>query len=308
MGSKKKLAELNILMKKSQKVRAVWWILLALVTTTAVDAQNYAVHMSTPVHAGQSYAVTATGSRLEKTSTGDRVLKAAEFQVNFQGRADVLEVDGNQQPFKVAFTVERFTKIEGGVTIDLLKSGSVIIADGSQQQPISVKDSTTEESVREAFELIYFPGKPGDFTDNEIFGTKEAKAIGDTWSINPALLSESLKGIIAVPEGHLSGTVSLVAKDKIANIDCLSLRAELKADDLTPKDLPPGVTLDSGVTLDQASLQLIVRGCYPTEDSRHSYRDGGELTMQMRLTSNDGVKIDITKAEKRDEVWAAAGD
>ena len=199
-----------------------------------------------------SFAAAAT--RLNKTLTGDRVLKATEFQVNFQGRADVLEVDGKQQPFKIAFTVERFTKIEGGVTIDLLKSGSVIIADGSQQQPISVKDSTTEESVRDAFELIYFPDQPDAFTDDEIFGTKEAKGIGDSWSINPALLSASLKGMITVPEGHLSGMVSLVAKDKIANIDCLSLRKELKADDLTSKDLRPGVTLDRALSADHSGL------------------------------------------------------
>jgi hypothetical protein len=230
------------------------------------------------------------------------VLKTAEFQVNFQGRADVLEVDGKQQPFKIAFTVERFTKIEGGVTIDLLKSGSVIIADGSQQQPISVKNSTTEESVRDAFELIYFPDQPDAFTDDEIFGTKEAKGIGDSWSINPALLSASLKGMITVPEGHLSGLVSLVAKDKIANIDCLSLQKELKADDLTSKAVPPGGTLD------RASFQLIIRGCYPIEDSRHSYKEGGEGTMQIRLTSNEGVKIDFTRTEKRDEVWVAAED
>lgn len=287
---------------KSQKVKTMRWILLALVTTTAMDAQNYAVHMSKPVHAGQSYAVTAAVTRLDKTLTGDRVLKAAEFQVNFQGRADVLEVDGKQQPFKIAFTVERFTKIEGGVTIDLLKSGSVIIADGSQQQPISVKNSTTEESVRDAFELIYFPDQPDAFTDDEIFGTKEAKGIGDSWSINPALLSASLKGMITVPEGHLSGLVSLVAKDKIANIDCLSLQKELKADDLTSKAVPPGGTLD------RASFQLIIRGCYPIEDSRHSYKEGGEGTMQIRLTSNEGVKIEITRTEKRDEVWVAAED
>jgi hypothetical protein len=108
--------------------------------------------------------------------------------------------------------------------------------------------------------------------------------------------------MITVPEGHLSGLVSLVAKDKVANIDCLSLRRELKADDLTLKDLRPGVTMD------RASFQLIIRGCYPIEDSRLSYKEGGEETMQIRLTSNEGVKIDITRTEKRDEVWVAAED
>jgi len=291
-------------MKKSQKVKTMRWILLALVTTTAVDAQKYAVHISIPVHAGQSYAVTATGSRLEKISAGDRVLKTAEFQVNFQGRADVLEVDEKQRPFKVAFTVGRFTKIEGGLTFDLLKSGSVIVADGSLQQPISLRDSATEQWLRDAFELFYYPSKPGESTDNEILGTKEPRGISDSWPMDPALL----KDIIPIPEGRLSGMVSLLAKEKIANIDCLSLRAEVRADDLTSKDFPPSVMLDSHATLDQASFQLIIRGCYPIEDSRHSYREGGEFTMQMRLTSNEGVKTDITRTEKRDLVWVAAGD
>jgi hypothetical protein len=290
-------------MKENQEVKTMRLILLALVTTTAVDARNYVVHMSTPVHAGESYAVTATGSRIDKTLIGDRVLKAAEYQVNFQGRAEVLEVDGKGRPFKIAFTVEKFTEIDGGVTIDLLKSGSVIVADGSQQQPIFVKDGTIEQSVLEAFQLIYSAHKPGDATDDEVFGSKEAKGIGDSWSINLALASESLKNSqITIPAGHLSGIISLVARDKIATIDCLSLRGELRADDFTSKDLPPGVTLD------RASLQAIFRGCYPIEDSRHSYKEGGDITMRMRLTSNEGVKIDITRSEKRDAVWVATGN
>jgi hypothetical protein len=287
----------------SQKVTTVRLIMLASVITTALDAQKYTVHMSRPVRAGQCYAVTATGSRFHRASIGDRVLKAEEYQVDFKGRAEVLEVDRKARPVKIAFTVEKFTKIAGGLTTDLLKSGSVIVADDSQEQPVSLKDGTLEESVREAFDLIYSANKPDAFrfTDDEIFGTKEPKGIGDSWSIDRTLASESLKdtGII-IPTGRLTGVVSLVAKDKIAAIDCLKFRAELTADNFTLKDLPPGVTAD------RTSMHMIILGSYPIDNSGVSYKEGGEITGQVRFTTNDGVKTDLQRIEKREEVWVAA--
>jgi len=290
-------------MKKEQRVKSMRLILLALATVTEVNAQKYAVHMTTPVHAGQRYAVTATGTSLTKASIGDRVLKATEYQVNFQGRAEVIQVDEKERPFKIAFTVERFTKAEGGVTVDLLKSGSVIVADGSQQQPISVEGGTLEEPVQEAFDLVYSTRKPGDVTDDETLGTKEAKGIGDSWPVNLALLTVNLKGGgVTIPAGHLSGSMAVVAKGKVGTTDCLSLRGEIKADDFISQNLQPDVTLD------RASLQATLWGCYPIGESAHSYEEGAGMTTQVRLTTNQGDTIDIGRIDKRDVLWVAEGN
>ena len=290
-------------MKEKQDTRRIRRILLTLVTATAVNAQNYVVHLLPPIHAGQTYAVSTSGSKRDQTSIGDRVLKATEYQVNFEGRAEVLAVDGRQTPTRIAFTVERLTKIEGGVTIDLLKPGSVIITDGSQQQPISLKDGAIAESVREAFRLVHPAHKPGDVTDDDIFGTKDAKGIGDRWSINLALAAENLRDTgISIPAGRLSGTVSLVGKDKIAAIECLSIQGELRADGVTMKDLPPGFTMDRG------SFGAVFRGCFPLGDSGLSYKEGADMIFQIRLTSKEGVSLDITTSEKRDAVWLAPGN
>src|SRR5215471_757103 len=149
-------------MKENQDPKTMRLILLAIAATTAVSAQNYAIYMSPPVHAGQSYTVSSTGSTLKRNSSGDRVLKEVDYQVQFQGGAAILEVDGKGRPVKMAFTVEKLTKIEKGTTIDLLQPGSVVVADGSLEQPIYLKDGMMEESVREAFQLVYSTHKPGD--------------------------------------------------------------------------------------------------------------------------------------------------
>ena len=290
-------------MRQNQEMKTMRLILLAIATTTAASAQNYAIHMSAPVPAGQRFSVSSIGSTLKRNSSGDRVLKEVDYQVQFQGRAAILDVDGKGRPVKIAFTVEKLTKTERGTTIDLLKPGSVVVADGSLEQPIYLKDGTMDESVREAFRLVYSTHKPDDVTDDEVFGTKQAKRIGDRWPIDLALASENLKDSgVVIPVEHLSGTVSLIAKNKIGVVDCLDLRGELRADEFTMKQLPPGVTAD------RAGMQAVFRGCFPVESSQLSHKEGFDMTMQIRLTSSEGVKIDVIVSETREAVWMGARD
>jgi hypothetical protein len=278
------------------------WVVLTIATGTALHAQKYVVNVSPTFNAGQSYAFSATASTLQQTSTGERVLSATEYQVKFDGRATVMEVDGKGQRVKTAFTVDKFTKTEGHTTSDLLKAGSVILVDGRLREPVSLKDGPIAESVREAFALVSAAHKPDDATDEEVFGAREAKGIGESWSINSARASESAKDAgLMIPAERISGTVSLVAKDKIAGIDCLSVHGEFKAE-LQPDgsalgDLPPGFTIDRG------TLQAALRGCYPLDPSRIVFREGLDFTMQLRLTSKEGVTVDSKAYRTTDGVW-----
>jgi hypothetical protein len=100
---------------------------------------------------------------------------------------------------------------------------------------------------RKAFEVVYSPHKPGSATDDEVFGTKEPKAFGESWPINAKLGSEDVKksGIEVSPE-HLNGRTELVGKERIGEADCLSVRGELVASGVALKDLPGGATVDEG--------------------------------------------------------------
>jgi hypothetical protein len=277
-------------------MRAPLFVFLPLV---ALQAQTYAIHMQPPVSVGQKYSITSSGSMQEKTASAGQVMKSADYSISFQGKAEVLAVDQVGRPYKLAMTVEKFLKSEGGATTDLLPAGSVVVTDGSVEQPISLRGGVLEDSVREAFAVVFSTHKPDDVTDDEIFGSREAKAVGDSWPMNVASAAENVKGAgIVLPVASTSGSVSLVAKEKLGAMDCLSLRGEMKASEIGLKNLPPGLTLDRG------SLRVSFRGCVPVADAGLSHKEGTDVNMEVHLSSPGGA-IDVTNVQTTDSVWIA---
>jgi hypothetical protein len=173
--------------------------------------------------------------------------------------------------------------------------GSVVLVDGSAEDPVSLKGGKISDDVRKAFEVVYSPHKPGSATDDEVFGTKEPKAFGESWPINAKLAAEDAKksGIEVSPE-HLNGRTELVGKGRIGEADCLNVRTELAASGVALKDLPAGATVDEG------AMQATIAGCVPIAGT--SVRKGLEMTLRARLTTN-GSTIDIVGRQKASETW-----
>jgi len=118
-------------MKQTRDMKTLQLILLALITVPVCGAQTYAIRFSTSPPVGQIFGVTASGSMHQDISRGANVLNTMEYHVDFQGSAEVLEIDS----IKTSFTVERFTMTTDGTTVELLKPRNVIIADGGRQAP-----------------------------------------------------------------------------------------------------------------------------------------------------------------------------
>jgi hypothetical protein len=274
-------------------------VVLILAAGIAVGApeETYAIRMAPPVQTGTNYSVSATGHKVAKTFVGDRIVEAAEYEVSFQGRALVVDVDSRSRPVKIVFTVDKFTKVEAGAASELLKAGTVIVADGKQNPPIFLEDGVLEKPVLDAFHLVYATHKPNEVTDDDIFGARELKSVGQRWPMNRSLAVQSLKDSgIVVPADGLNGSVSLEAIDKIGKVDCLSLRGELTANGITAGGLPEGVTIDTG------SLTAGFQGCFPIE-SRGLYRkEGTDMTFDIRA-SGSGTKFNVSYSEKHDAVW-----
>jgi hypothetical protein len=273
----------------------------ALIVWAAVagilSAQEYAIRMGRPVVAGQRYNLAATGSMSETYAVADRTLKSTEFDVAFKGAAEVLAVDDKGAAFKIALTVQRFTKTDAGATVDVLKPGTVVAADGSQDQPFSVEGAPLDKSTSEALRLIYSAHKPGEPSDDELFGAMDRKGIGSEWPVNAPLLLNAFSEVGAdVAAGHLSGKVALTGIDEIAGVNCLTLEGTMSADHVVPKNIPVDVTVGAG------TVEATFHGCYPIDASALSYRTGSDLNMSISA-SKGGVTLTITRAEKRDATW-----
>ena len=134
------------------------------------------------------------------------------------------------------------------------------MVDGKLEQPTSLQDGPLEVSIRDAFGLVYSAHKPNEPSDDDVFGAKEPKSIGQSWPMNRSLAAQGLKdrGIEVLPD-RMSGSVQLESIDKIGSLDCLRLRGEMTIDSISSAGLPPGFTLDAG------SLKSVLRGCVPLE-------------------------------------------
>ncbi len=274
---------------------------LVFLAATLLHGQKYDIHIAPADHAGHKYLVSAKGMTFRQMSAGERILAGEDYRVEFEGRAEVLEVDGKGQAVRIAFTVGRFTKITGDQAIELLKPGSVVLSDGSLKEPLSLLDGEIGEEARQAFGLVDSPHKPGDATDDEIFGTKEPMSIGDSWPVNSKLAAEEMRDSgVEIPPEHMHGRVELAAKEKIAGSDCLSLRGDLKADSFAMKTPPPGFTLD------RATMQGTFRGCFPLDGLALSHSDAMEMTVEGRLTSGDSSII-FTYKQGIEQIWTNAG-
>jgi hypothetical protein len=278
-------------------------LFLAFAASALASAQTYSIRIGTSVSAGQRYAVTASGVKTSKASAGDRVVKEEEYQVTFTGLAEVIEVDRSGRPFKIAFTVDSLKKTSDGQTVDLVNPGTVVLADGSQEDPFSLKDGKMDKALQDAFGVVYSAHKPNDVSGDDIFGIKTPRGIGESWPINDVAAIKSLaeNGVI-IPEGRLSGIVSLIGKDKVGSTDCLSLRGEMKADGLSSKKFPPSVKVE------EAKLHASFRGCLPLDGAGLSHSAGADLTFVVLLARSDGQKLEVALTQKMDAVWSAIGN
>jgi len=286
-------------------------IALSLFIAENVHAQKYPIQLSNPDRVGQTYSLSATGSRHQQVSaTQDGHLiksQTVDLQVTFQGREEILALDGNGQAVRESFTVEKFTKTEDRVTTILLKPGSVILTDASQERTFQVvlKGGVLDDYSRAAFSLVRPPVRPSFFDGDEVYGTSEAKGVGDSWPINRAAAVDGLNETMIIPMERTSGTSSIVSMDTIGGDQCLNMVTEVKADGVSLKNGPPGFGADRG------TLRMAVREGIPTSTTAISRKAGAEINSQFQVkgipgSPAEGITLETTVSQKLEMVALAA--
>ncbi|HET9130379.1 MAG TPA: hypothetical protein VFO86_05495, partial [Terriglobia bacterium] len=211
-------------------------IVLTLLIAETAHGQKYPIRLSIPEHVGQKTQVSIMGSfNQEAASTKDgQVLKSVSMNnlVILEGRNEVLAVDSKGAAYRESFTVEKFTNMENGAITELLKPGSVILTDGSQEEAnrIVLKDGVISDAARAALLKISAPHRPGSPRDDEIFGTKEQKGVGDRWTINKELAKNVFKEDLIIPIEKMTGVMSIESLGTYGGDECLNMISEINAD------------------------------------------------------------------------------
>ena len=229
-------------------IRIVMVCAVLLATASRVFAQDYEVRLTRDAEAGEMYELTVSASvskQMTMSSQGQVLRKnASSITANLEGTVTVLEIDEMKREKKLGLLVSRCLLSSNGSTKrEALAKGTLVVAQirGGQEEFLIDGNAVSEDIAEMLGILISLP--IAQATDDDIFGTKERRKVGDSWAVNSvkAAVDLSSKGIKVDPE-DIKGSTKF---DKLIVADgtnCLQISARMEMINIRPP-LPRGMNV-----------------------------------------------------------------
>jgi len=268
------------------------WALGFLGTSVAL-AQDYEIKLTRPMKVGAEYHIAAVGHSSMKSTikVNGKVVEeqSKNFSVDFESDDKALEVDKNGEPSKVSLTVDKCILKQGGAEKPLLAKGAVVSASAKDDKKVfEIAGQPVDAETAEALDLVVGLGR-NRASDDEIFGTKERKKVGDRWAMNAELAAKELQDVMkgsTVKKEDVAGTVTLDKVVKVGTTDCLQISAEMTVNNVTMPDMEVA----------QMKVQAHFSGLFPIDLSKDIMEESGSLTMSITAKAKpdpDGPEIVI---------------
>jgi hypothetical protein len=285
-------------------------ILLAIAIGPAVYAQRYDVNFNTPFREGRKYAVSASATMTVSATlvNGGKVARTGteEFQVVLTGIVEILQVDAKGEPHRTAYTVETFTRTQDGVKSTLVKPGSVILVEGDR---VALKGGILGDVAVSAFKVVQNLYRPESPSNEAAFGSSVPRSIGESWPIDSMAAAEQLRQTgLTVPRDAISGTSTILGKDKLGETDCLDLLIEIQGVGVGSKSLPPDFEIK------QADLSARARTCLPIPSrpgAATPFKEAVSMGTDIHLVGingspSEGMTANMKVSAKMESVWMDA--
>jgi len=264
---------------------------LGFLGTSVALAQDYEIKLTRPTKVGAEYHIAAVGHSLMKSTVkvdGKVVEEQSEdFLVDFESDVKALEVDKNGKPSKISLTVDKCILKQGGTEKPLLAKGAVVIASVKDDKTVfEIAGQPVDAETSEALDLVLELGR-NRASDDEIFGTKERKKVGDHWAMNTELAAKDLQDVMkgsTVKKEDVAGTVTLDKVVKAGTTDCLQISAEMTVNNTTMPD----------TRVAQMKVQALLSGLFPIDFSKGIMEESVSMTMSITVKEKpdpDGPEI-----------------
>jgi len=188
--------------------------MVLLFLAVSVHAQDYEIRLQRPKTAGQTYRMSVSGSennRMTMNINSKTEQKKSENKaIDFESIVTILEIGKKGAPVKELHKIVKCERLENDSRLALVPPGAVVtafIADKKQQ--FTIEGTEVSPEAKEVLDMVITLDDV-DFSDDEAFGTKERKKIGDSWPINMKLAMEELRSSgMDFSKGDFSGKVTL---------------------------------------------------------------------------------------------------
>ena len=266
---------------------------LFLVLSCAASGKDraFAIHMHRESKVGQKFrlAIKASMQLVIERHVGTRSEKEKEvFDTDFAGVVTVLKTTKGGGKKKVLIVIEKFMITEEGFTFEGMPKGTRLIASLKDREVIfseALEGQEDGKPVAEGIELdalqqVISLDDEGDVTDDDIFGSKEKRKVGDKWPVNKDKAIEDFrKDDIVIFADRFKGETKLAGVVKVNGAECYRLTGSFDAQQFRPP-VPRGFRVqESGLTAKYA-------GCFPGDTKLPEL----ETTVDVRMRFRAGLR------------------
>ncbi len=282
------------------------WIAVAAATAVAIGAwpvgaapdTTYAIRLARPQAVGNRFTVQVKGRqhKKERVSMSGRVVTDTDKTVDVEvdAIAEVLAVDSKEQGTKMAYTIARAQQTENAQTTELLARGRVVVVEHRDGRAVfTVDGERPPRKIEEALGIVISAHEPNSATDDEIFGTRERKRIGDEWGINAEAAAKDFtsRGVKIEPQS-IQGSTKLVAAKSQEGTKVLELQGKIRIANLN-LPLPPGAQID------KSFVEALFWGLFP-QDPKATRRVAESMLLKT------GFSVRRKKPDTNEEVLVEA--
>jgi hypothetical protein len=254
-------------------IRSVAFIIALLLLPDIVPAQDYEIRLSHEPRVGDRYRFFARGSHTEVMSVfgAGKPMghKANEYSIDLVSLMNVIDTDTSGRLTKYSLEIEKCLLTIAGTSKPLIAPGETLVAtlEGSQYV-FALKNVPLEAATATILGLV-LPSHVADVKDDDVFGTRERKKVGENWPINGNLAAESLKESFKIEtrRGGVKGSTTLEGTVRAGDNEYLIIGASIAVDDFS-MPLPDGIKIHSGQLVGTFSGRFpVARGLPPLEKS-----------------------------------------
>lgn len=291
----------------SQRCKIWLFAVILVLPLFSASAQEYEIRLRRANKPGDRIQTTIAAREIkEMSATANGQPFQSEKQdstVEFDGVVEILKVEAKGRATKVSATVDRLVKKgTGGSSVIAPKGATIIASVNGLKQAYLINGSPAGAEATKALDLVFALSRGGP-TDDEIFGTKEKKKVGESWNINAALAKKGLVETLRLPVKALSGKVTLKGIVNRAGGEALKISA-----DMVIQAVPP---LPANLVMDKSTAEARLEGEFPVDfahqlpDERMNMKftfaahgekpDGGKVLMTIRLENTTQAKRTLLK-------------
>jgi hypothetical protein len=242
----------------------------------AAHAEDYPVRLSFPSKVGDrsKTSYVAESKNHSVVTVNDRDTDRDDnHKVEIEGIEEVRTIDAKGNATRIAFTVKRCEEImPDGKPRTIIAPGRMISMTCHDGDMIYMLDTGRVAPKDEALlRLALHVSEANMPDDDELFGTKQRKSIGDTWPVNREAMSRRLRepSYDTVDPKNIKGTVKLVAVEDVPDVGkCEHVEVDFTVQKMTGN--LQGYKLEDGTFESIDAILIPMKGVDPIQESSAS--------------------------------------